>query len=133
MKKVDTVLLIDDNLTTTFMNSSLIQKLNIAKNLLTVRDGKSALQLIKERVTAGEPKIDLILLDIKMPIMDGFEFFEKLKETLHLNSYIPNVVVLTTSLNDKDIQRASQEGILHYFCKPLTIQKLQDIWVKLFE
>lgn len=115
------------------MNSSLIQKLNIAKNLLTVRDGKSALQLIKDRFVAGEPKIDLILLDIKMPVMDGFEFFEKLKETLYLNTYIPNVVVLTTSLNDKDIQRANQEGILHYFCKPLTINKLQDIWLKLFE
>lgn len=88
---------------------------------------------MKERFLAKEPKIDLILLDIKMPVMDGFEFFEKLKETLYLNTYIPKVVILTTSLNDTDIQRANKEGILHYFCKPLTIKKLQDIWSNLFE
>ncbi|QNF34517.1 response regulator [Adhaeribacter swui] len=125
MSKINCVLLIDDNETTSFINRLLIERLNITDQLLSVQDGRAALSLLQDRLNNGEALPDLILLDIKMPGMDGFEFYSTFKQQPEYASCF--TVMLTTSQNARDLEQAKALGIPYFLTKPLTPQKLNDI------
>ncbi|PSR52866.1 response regulator [Adhaeribacter arboris] len=125
MSKLNSVLLVDDNETTCFINRLLLDKLNIVQELLTARDGRAALDLLQQRLNAGQELPELILLDIKMPGMDGFEFFSEYKKRPEFASSL--IVMLTTSQNTRDLEQAKSLGIPFYLTKPLTPQKITDI------
>lgn len=127
MYKSTCILLIDDNITTTFLNKLVIEKLDIPTHLLTAQDGKAALETLQERLRTGLQLPDLILLDLKMPVMDGFEFFQKYQEQFAGEQTATKVVMLTTSLNSKDSQQAAEVGIQDFITKPLTPLKLKEI------
>ncbi|MDQ4140364.1 MAG: response regulator [Bacteroidota bacterium] len=125
MNKLNCVLLVDDNETTCFINRLLLDKLNIVQELLIARDGRAALDLLQERLNSGQKLPELILLDIKMPGMDGFEFYSEYKKRPEFSSSL--VVMLTTSQNTRDLEQAKALGISYYLTKPLTPQKISDI------
>lgn len=129
MKKLNTVLLVDDDKITNFINQRLIQKLNITENVTALLNGQEAIDYIKANAHDKKPLPDLILLDINMPVMDGFEFVNTFKSLQHDKKV--TIVMLTTSSNEKDIEKISiNSEISGYINKPLTEQKLQDVFVK---
>jgi len=130
MEKVNRVLLIDDNQTTTFLHQRLIQKLDIAHQIVVARNGQHALELMEQQYLAGEGYPELILLDLKMPVMDGFAFYEAYKRLESEKQVEIKVVVLTTSLAASDIESAKKAGMQHFANKPLTAQKLNEVWPK---
>lgn len=75
---------------------------------------------------------DIILLDIRMPIMDGFEFLEKLQESPSIQVKVPQVLMVTSSIDPQDVQRSNEHPLVKGFIgKPLKINALQDIIKKL--
>ncbi|MGD9650487.1 MAG: response regulator, partial [Dongiaceae bacterium] len=68
--------------------------------------------------------VDLILLDINMPRMNGFELLEKMRQEQYLSN-IP-VIMCTTSNYDKDIQKAKSLGAIAYMTKPARIDKFES-------
>lgn len=115
------IVIIDDDPTFNFLNEKVIRACNIAKEIYVFSSGKEALQFFQN----SAEEIDLILLDIRMPIMDGFEFLDK-----YLALGLKNVFVhmLTSSLDDRDKLRASKYDIIKGFhSKPLTKQMLLDL------
>ncbi len=125
MSKINCVLLVDDNETTSFINRLLLERLSISQQLLMAHDGRAALDLLQERLQSGQELPELILLDIKMPGMDGFEFYSAFKERPEFASCL--TVMLTTSQNARDLEQAKALGIPHFLTKPLTPQKITDI------
>jgi CheY-like chemotaxis protein len=91
---------------------------------MTARDGREALDLIRKTVAGGE-HIDLILLDINMPRMDGFEMMERLRNDDKLKE-LP-VVMCTGSTYDDDKQRAKSLGAAGYLVKPPSWDQLKPI------
>jgi len=88
----------------------------IANEVVTAKDGLEALQLL--RGDAGRPPLSkpiIILLDLNMPRMNGFEFLEALRKDQELHSTI--VFVLTTSKSDEDRARAYAANIAGYIVK----------------
>lgn len=83
-----------------------------------VMDGKSAL----EEVNANKP--DLVILDIMLPEMDGFEVCQKIKENPETR-HIP-VVMLTAKKNSQDFARGRQVGSDAYITKPFKSSKVLD-------
>jgi CheY-like chemotaxis protein len=75
-----------------------------------------------EKVTASMP--DLILSDIMMPKMDGYEFFEKFKELYNYHN-VP-FIFLTAKSSQSDIKKASDTGVSAYLIKPFRINELLD-------
>lgn len=132
-KKLNCVLLIDDDLGTNFINQMLIKKANITDRIETVLNGKEALDFITNKgkyEKAGNifPQPVLTLLDINMPVMDGWEFldaYQKLGE--HQRGKIV-IIMLTTSLNPDDVTRAEEiSDVSGFKNKPLTMETIDDI------
>lgn len=72
MQKLTSTLLVDDDETTNFVNEMLLKDMGVTEQILTAHNGQEALELILERCENNECP-SLILLDINMPVMNGFE------------------------------------------------------------
>ncbi|MDH5476218.1 MAG: response regulator, partial [Cyclobacteriaceae bacterium] len=121
MKKLKKILLVDDDETTNYFNQFLIEKIDAAEEVLVALNGEEALQILSSKNDAGEyANPDLILLDVNMPIMNGFEFmkaYHKLDKKKKANVVI---CMLTTSFHEKDVNTSKEyEEISDYTKKPL--------------
>ena len=101
----------DDRMSITMIRFALKEQ---GYDVLTAEDGLQALDVVKES------QVDLIILDVQMPNMSGFEFMNELK-SLPMGSLIP-VIMLTANDNMQDIFMA--EGVKGYFVKPVDTHKL---------
>ncbi len=123
------ILLVDDDKICSFLHSDLLQELDIARQVISLPNGQLALEYVQQHCLAvPEPGAcpNLILLDLHMPVMDGFEFLEELTR-LGLSSLIrESVVVLTTSDNAGDQWEADRLRVKDYLVKPLTPESLTE-------
>jgi CheY-like chemotaxis protein len=125
MSKIKSVLLVDDDPTVNYLNKRLLERLEVADQVLVALNGQEALDLLAthcQHAAADCPA--LLLLDIKMPVLDGFGFLAAYQE-LPLAQQRANVIVmLTTSLHPLDMQRLEQFPVAWYLNKPLTQEKV---------
>ena len=121
-------MLVDDDKTNQYLTYLVLQELQLAEQTVLFSDGKRALdyllQHIHPRVAKGCP--DLILLDLNMPMMDGFEFLERLTQLGQTALIQQSVVVLTTSENGEDYHEARRWQVKDYLVKPLTLEKMTE-------
>lgn len=131
MNKINSVLLIDDDKASNFINELLIRKYNVAEELYTARNGKEAIELIREKCLdlhgVGGNMPQLILLDLNMPVLDGFGFLEAFDALECPSKDSALIAVLTTSLNPKDEERVRAAGINLFLNKPLTKAVLENL------
>lgn len=110
-------LVVDDSLTIRIYHSSLLR--NFGYEVDTAENGLEALEM------AMKKKYDLVLSDINMPVMDGFEFVRKLRK---LDEYRFTPVVFITTLNsEEDKRKAFMSGGTLYIVKPINLQVLEKI------
>ena len=123
-KKINCIALVDDDEVTNFLNQRLVKNSGYFNHVLTFSNGKEILDYMSGS-NVIEPNI--ILLDINMPVMNGFDFLERHKE-LPKNSRADLVIaMLTTSLLEKDRVRAESLEITEYVEKPLSVDKLKQL------
>lgn len=114
------ILLVEDSMEDAEMAIRALKKSNLANNLLHLEDGEAALNYFYGNPTRTKfPKI--ILLDLKMPKVDGIEVLRKLKGDEKLK-HIP-VVVMTSSKEEKDIVETYRLGVNAYIVKPVDVEK----------
>ena len=104
MKKIDTACIIDDDEIYIFAVKRLIQKNDFCNNVIVYNNGKDALKEIKNLISNNENLPDVILLDINMPIMDGWQFldeFTSIKTEKEITIYM-----VSSSINPTDVERA---------------------------
>ena len=130
MKKLDRILLVDDDEITNFVNESLIMDTGVAEQVLVAHNGQEALALLEQRQDGKPPS--LIFVDINMPVMNGFEFLDAYQQLEENTRSTATVVMLTSSLNSKDIERTKKTGIAEFLSKPLTSDKLKKVVAKHF-
>ena len=122
--KIDLVCIIDDDPIYIFAIKKLLNINNIANKYLIYNNGKDAIEGLKNNKLTISP--DLILLDINMPIMDGWQFLEAFKE-LNLVKTIP-LFIVSSSISSVDINKAEQHNLVKgYICKPIDGKKLIEI------
>lgn len=119
------ILLVEDNPHDVEMTLRAFRKNNLANKITVVEDGEKALNFIfargefKDRDITHLPR--LILLDLKLPKVDGLEVLREVKSN-EQTRYIP-VVVLTSSREEKDIVESYRLGVNSYIVKPVDFDK----------
>ena len=118
------VLLVEDNETNQLIAKSLLQQVGI--DVILANDGKEALELYQQH----KDSIDLILLDLHMPVMNGYEVAQEIRKN---STEIP-IVAMTADVIPGVVEKCEQCGIYHYISKPFNpdrfIQTIKDILVK---
>ena len=128
MPKLTCALLVDDDQTTNYLNQLLLKRLAITDKVLVALNGREALDLLAEHCHLATPDCPvLILLDLKMPVMDGFAFLEAYHRLPLPHKHAIVVVMLTTSLHQQDVERVRGLDIAGFLNKPLTREKLDDV------
>jgi len=128
MKKLKEILLIDDNPADNFIHRDLIETMDITETINEAHNGEAAVDYL--RAAKADPDRlmpDLIFLDINMPLMNGWEFLDQVREEALLEHSII-VMMLTTSLNPDHRASAERSPELDGFLgKPLTRETVIDI------
>jgi CheY-like chemotaxis protein len=118
------VMLIDDNEVDLKINAKLISLGNLFREMVICQSGEEALSYLNKNLNSPERLPDLILLDIQMPEMDGFEFLDHYKS---FSSKCP-VAMLSSTLDFGDIQRAqANPDVIKLLKKPLAIKELSEL------
>ena len=114
------VLLAEDNPDDVLITQRMWMKASVSKPLIAVNDGEEALKFLrKQGKYVDAPTPSLLLLDLKMPRIDGFQVLETMKNDDTLKD-IP-VIVLTSSERREDMERAIKLGCERYIVKPINL------------
>ena len=138
IKKLNCILLVDDDFATNFINKKIIQKANLTEHVSVALNGKEAIDYLNKKgkfeSEADEfPQPQLILLDINMPVMDGWEFIEAYKNLTLENKENIAIVMLSSSFNPADKAKAeSIAEISDFRQKPMSRESLLAIIEKVF-
>ncbi|MDB5263067.1 MAG: response regulator receiver protein [Adhaeribacter sp.] len=131
---LDLILLIDDDDTTNYVNKRLLTRLNVAREIKVLTNGEEAIQYL-QNVSNGNGEInpDLIFLDIKMPVMDGFSFLEAYDEhKLGSNGQVI-ILMLTSSASFYDLERLKNyKKVKKHISKALTDADVREILQEYF-
>ncbi|MGI4736167.1 MAG: response regulator [Janthinobacterium lividum] len=125
MPPLTSVLLVDDDPTTNFLNKLLLTRMGVAEQVLVAENGEQALRTLDQTCTAVNPLCpQLILLDMNMPVLNGLAFLEAYVQMPLAHQQAIVIVMLTTSLHPVDLARVEQLPIAGFLNKPLTQEKV---------
>jgi two-component system response regulator len=116
------ILLIEDSFDDAELTIRALKKKNLANHLHHIADGEEAMEYLFN--SASDPMPKLILLDLKMPKVDGIQILKRIKEDPE--KHVIPVVVLTSSKEEKDIVESYKLGVNAYIVKPVEFDKFQD-------
>ncbi len=121
---IDQVLLVDDEPTNNFIHKILLEKSEFAKEIAQVESGSEALEFLRNRVP------DLILLDLNMPALSGWDFLDRFERYIS-NNVKPCIVILSSSLDPKDHEKANlNSDVTAFLTKPLKVENLLEAITK---
>lgn len=125
---LDLILLVDDDDTTNYLNERLLKEMQVARQILVLKNGREAIEYLKKANNALENSPDLMFLDIKMPVMDGFSFLEEYHNSgLDAGDYVI-IMMLTSSASFYDLERLkTYDKVKKHFSKTLTKHDVQEI------
>ena len=128
MKKFNLICIIDDDAIYVYGLTKLIGRMQFSEKLIMFSNGKYALQFLVENVEQTDRLPDIILLDVNMPIMDGWEFLD---EFIHIKPRFGKkivVYIITSSIAEQDYKKAKKISVVSDFIvKPVTADQLQKI------
>ncbi|WP_324672148.1 response regulator [Hymenobacter sp. GOD-10R] len=124
MKKLPSVLLVDDDVAGNFLNRRLLERMRVAEHLHTAESGYEALTWLgQENMTSPS----LLLLDVRMPGMSGMQFLEAYQPQRQEQAQPTVVIMLTTAMDSRDLLRLDELQIDGLVSKPLTEEKINHV------
>lgn len=122
MKQMTNVFLIEDDVVTTFLIKTLMEKFSFASQVFTYQNGAEALEALQE----SQDFPDLLFLDLNMPVMDGWQFLEEIRDIPEFSS-IPTYI-LTSSIDPSDKSKSNSfPNVKGYLVKPIGPKDLAAI------
>lgn len=126
------LLIVDDDSICNYIYTRVAATSGLFKSIHSAHNGKDALQFF-DRVCEGTEEVpNMILLDLNMPLMNGFDFILSLQRLTFPGKDRLSIVILTSSDNPRDIERAQDLGIEHYVVKSVSANDLQSTIFSLY-
>lgn len=132
MNKIKNVLLIDDDRISNWLYKTMLVRTELVEVVETIEKGKNAIDYLL--LCCADPQDaetvcpDLILLDLDMPLINGFDVLNVLKQSERTAWLIPDrIVILTTTNKHSDMDRANAYGVHSFLVKPLTETKIKGV------
>lgn len=126
MKQIDIACIIDDDPIFVFGAKRMMELSDFCNSFMIFKNGQEAIDNLKPIIRSGENIPDVILLDINMPIMDGWQFldeFIKIESTKEITIFI-----VSSSIDPADKERVKQyQNVSNYVVKPISLETLKRI------
>jgi CheY-like chemotaxis protein len=127
------ILVVDDDTIANFLIERIVQSTGMARNISKALNGREALAIFENHIYNASPLPEIVLLDLNMPIMNGFEFLKAYGELEFKDKDQILIILVTSSNNPSDIERARQFGIKYYLTKPISAETIRGILTTEFE
>ncbi|NRR91086.1 response regulator [Winogradskyella undariae] len=126
MNKIDVACIIDDDPIFIFGAKRMMQLSNFCNSFMVFKNGQEAINNLKPIMNSDEAIPNVILLDINMPIMDGWQFLD---EFIKIESHKSiTIYIVSSSIDPVDLNRAKRyDNIKNYIIKPISFKKLESI------
>jgi CheY-like chemotaxis protein len=124
------ILFVDDDPITLMLCKKVIEKAEFSKEIITASNGEDALKYLETlKSTDKDNPLQLMFLDLNMPIMGGWEFLDAFTDENYISSFPKlKVIVLSSTIDPKDIEKSrSYPMVINFLSKPITKQMLQSI------
>lgn len=121
------VLIIDDDVQLNKINEKILVSSGLINELHISTNGKEALDYLKARTEKKYPLPQIIILDLDMPVINGFGFIDAFQSLDIPGKATIELIVFTSSSSTKDRQKAIDKGIKHFIEKPYLLRPLRDI------
>lgn len=129
-KKLNTILLLDDNPATNFIHQKFISRVDCTEEIVTFQGGFDALDYLGSKTKKA---LELMLVDINMPMMDAWDFLEEFQKIENPHVKDTKVILLSTSVSASDFEKAKQIPIIRGLrLKPLTVKAVHEIMDEFF-
>jgi CheY-like chemotaxis protein len=125
MKK--SILLVDDSTIDTMINEKIVSSLGLFKEVHRAENGAQALKIFNLYQSGTTDVPDIILLDLNMPVMDGFGFIQAFQALNFPHKENVLIVIVTSSDDPMDMKLAKNLGIKYFLSKPLTHESVRTI------
>lgn len=128
--KFNNVFVVDDDKIFHFIIKKLLTSNNININPSYFLNGLEALEGLKNKLNTGENQPDLILLDINMPILDGWQFLEEFKKLKDQLKKEITIYIISSSDNQMDLDKAEVfcDEVQNYYLKPISVDEIKSIF-----
>lgn len=121
------ILLVDDSDDDRFLFNAILQKSGLSAEVIEKEDGDEAVEFFKQLTASLNTEWpEAVFLDLKMPQRNGFEVLQWVKDRPALKPL--RIFVLSGSSESSDIERARALGAVGYFVKPLTSEKIRELF-----
>jgi len=128
-KRIDTAYIVDDDPVYVYGLQKLINLKGLCKNTFVFQNGYEAIKHLRSVIYAKEHLPDVILLDINMPIMDGWQFMDEFIQLEDAMSKKVTIYMVSSSIEEGDLQRAKKiSQITNYIIKPIALPHLTEIF-----
>lgn len=130
---LDKILCVDDDPITLMLCRKVVERVEFAKEIITAKNGVEAIEYFdtlfkKRKVNDSIEYPKLVLLDLNMPVMDGWEFLETYMNKEYHNVFISTqFIVLSSSIDPYDINRAKTYPVIGFLSKPITKEMLENL------
>lgn len=126
MSKITTACIIDDDKIFIYTIRKMMEHINFCSNFIIFNNGLDALNGLQELSEKKEKLPDLILLDLNMPIMDGWDYLDEIQNHSEIKEI--KTFVVTSSIDPVDLERTKTYDIVtNYVEKPLNIKALNEL------
>lgn len=127
MKKLENIIIVEDDPIASLLLTRKLEKHPLFGQSKAFGNGKLSYDYISSTFENGDKLPDVILLDINMPVMNGWQFLDKF-QNLENREKVP-VIILTSSIDPQDMEKSkTYKEVKGYFLKPITDESLEQIF-----
>ena len=128
MNKIQIACVVDDDEIYTFTVKLIIARSQIAEKTIFFHNGQAALDFLVDNLHKNDQLPDLILLDLNMPVLDGWQFLDQFRKLVPVLNKKITVYIVSSSIDEEDYKRAKAiELVTDFIVKPLTVEHLHEI------